>query len=104
MRILMKVSMPIDKGNELARAGKLGSTIQEIIEEQQPEAVYFSTAQNGWRNAFVIVDLEDASRIPALAEPWFLACDAEVHMWPVFTPDEMPEAVPHIDAAVEKYG
>ena len=52
----------------------------------------------------MFVDLEDGSQIPALAEPWFLAFDAEVQMWPVFTPDEMPQAVPHIDAAVEKYG
>jgi hypothetical protein len=42
MRFLLKVNIPADGGNAAARAGKLGSTIKAILDEQKPEAAYFT--------------------------------------------------------------
>ena len=42
MRILLKVNIPVESGNAAAKAGKLGATIQSILSEQKPEAVYFT--------------------------------------------------------------
>ena len=50
MRFLVKVNIPVDSGNAAARAGKLGETIQSILRDLKPEAVYF-TDNNGQRTA-----------------------------------------------------
>ena len=72
MRFLVKVNIPVDAGNASAKAGKLGTTIQSILADLKPEAAYF-TDDNGQRTAFLFLEMKDASQIPAVAEPWFLA-------------------------------
>ncbi len=102
MRFLLKVNIPVEAGNEAARSGKLGKTIQAILAEMRPEAVYF-TDDNGQRTAFIFLDMQDASQIPAIAEPWFLAFDAWVEIHPVMVPDDLMKAGPAIEQAVKKY-
>ena len=48
MRFLVKVNIPVEAGNGAAKAGKLGTTIQSILADLKPEAVYF-TDDNGQR-------------------------------------------------------
>ena len=103
MRFLLKVNIPVDAGNVAAKAGKLGEKIQQILGDLKPEAVYF-TADNGQRTAFIFLDMQDASQVPAIAEPWFLAFDAEVEIHPVMVPDDLMKAGPAIEQAVKKYG
>ncbi len=38
MRFLVKASCTVEAGNALARAGKLGATIESILEDLKPEA------------------------------------------------------------------
>jgi hypothetical protein len=103
MRFLLKVNIPVDAGNVAAKAGKLGEKIQQILGDLKPEAVYF-TADNGQRTAFIFLDMQDASQVPAIAEPWFLAFNAEVEIRPVMVPDDLMKAGPAIEQAVKKYG
>ena len=103
MRVLLKASIPIEAGNEAAREVKLAETIQSILEEQKPEAVYF-LAENGTRTALVFLDLESAAQLAKVAEPWFLAFNASVEVTPAFTPEEIPAVAADIERAVEKYG
>jgi hypothetical protein len=103
MRFLLKVNIPVDAGNVAAKAGKLGEKIQQILEDLKPEAVYF-TADNGQRTVFIFLDMQDASQVPAIAEPWFLAFNAKVEIYPVMVPDDLMKAGPAIEQAVKKYG
>ena len=103
MRVMLKVNIPVESGNAAAKAGKLGATIQSILAELKPEAVYF-TADAGQRTAIVFLDLQDASQIPAIAEPWFLAFNASIECQPVMTPDDLAKAGNAIEKAVKKYG
>ena len=103
MRFLMTVNIPTDLANEAARTGELGKKIEAILEEVKPEAAYFS-AENGMRTAYLIVDMKDASEMPRLAEPWFLAFEAEIDARPVMPPEDLAKAAPDIRAAVEKFG
>ena len=71
--------------------GTAGSKLSRILEAIKPEAVYF-TEQNGQRGAVLIVDLPDPSKIPALAEPWFLTFEADVEFRVVMSPDDLKRA------------
>src|SRR5262249_10534022 len=102
MRCLLKVNIPVEAGNAAAKAGKLGATIQAILADLKPEAVYF-TDNNGQRAGFLFLDLKDASQIPAIAEPWFLAFNASIEIHPVMVPDDLARAGSAIDQAVKKY-
>ena len=102
MRFLVKVSIPVEAGNAAAKAGKLGATIQSILADLKPEAVYF-TDDNGQRTGFLFIEMQDASQIPAIAEPWFLAFNASVEIHPVMVPDDLAKAGGSIEAAVKKY-
>jgi hypothetical protein len=98
----MKVNIPVESGNAAAKAGKLGATIQSILSDLKPEAVYF-TDDNGERAGFIFLEIQDASHIPAIAEPWFLAFNASVEMHPVMVPEDLDRASSAIDTAVKKY-
>ncbi len=103
MRFLLKVSLPVEAGNAVAKEGKLWETIKSILAELKPEAVYFA-ADNGQRTGFIFLEMKDASQIPAIAEPWFLAFNASIEIQPVMVPKDPEKAGPAIDRAVKKYG
>ena len=103
MKFLLKVNIPNDGGNAAARAGKLGETIKAILEEQKPEAVYFSD-DRGQRCGYLFIEMADASQIPTFAEPWFLAFNAQIELHPVMTPEDLAKAAPAIERAVERFG
>jgi hypothetical protein len=86
--MLMNVTIPTDRFNEALRKGTAGSKLNSILEELKPESVFF-TEQDGSRGAILIVNLDDPAKIPALAEPWFLAFDAKVKFQIAMSPDDL---------------
>jgi hypothetical protein len=103
MRFLMKVNIPVEPGNKAAKAGKLSTTIQSILTELKPEAVYFSD-DKGMRTGYIFLEMADASQIPEFAEPWFLAFNAAIEFHPVMVPEDLAKAAPAIKKAAKKYG
>jgi hypothetical protein len=91
MRILVHVSIPHEDFNAAVRDGSVGQKIQRILSESKPEAVYF-TEQKGKRGVILVVDMADPSKIPSLAEPWFLVFRAEVEFRVVMSPEELAHA------------
>src|SRR5262245_17801334 len=102
MRFMLKVNIPVEKGNGAAKSGKLAGTIQSILAEQKPEAAYFAD-DAGMRTAYLIIDMKDASQIPANVEPWLLAFDARVELHPIMIPQDLAKAAPAIEGAVNRY-
>jgi len=47
--------------------------------------------------------MQDASQIPAIVEPWFLAFNASIEIHPVMVPGDLAKAGSAIEAAVKKY-
>ena len=103
MKFLLKVSMPVEAGNAAIKNGTLGDTINSILAEQKPEAVYFCT-EDGNRTALIFINMENSSDLPGIAEPWFLAFNAKIEITPVMTGEDLGIAGPAIGAAVQKYG
>jgi hypothetical protein len=104
MRMLLRVSIPVDTGNAAAKAGTLGSTIEKILADLKPEAAYFLADDEGQRSGSIVFDMKDASQIPAVAEPWFLAFNAKVSLRPVMNPQDLAKAGPAISKAGKQYG
>lgn len=102
MRVLLKVNIPVETGNAAAKAGKLGAITRSILDDLKPEATYF-TDDRGQRTPILILDLQDASQIPAIAEPWFQAFNASIEIHPVMTLEDLEKAGDAIEHAVKKY-
>ena len=104
MRMLLRVSIPVEAGNAAAKAGTLGSTVERILADLKPEAAYFFADDNGNRSGSIVFDMTDTSQIPAVAEPWFLAFNAKVSFRPVMSPQDLAAAGPAIVKATKDYG
>ena len=104
MRMLLRVSIPVEAGNAAAKAGTLGSTIEGILADLKPEAAYFLADDSGNRSGSIVFDMKDTSQIPAIAEPWFLAFNAKISIRPIMNPQDLAKAGPSIDKAAKKYG
>ena len=62
MRMLLRVSIPVETGNAAAKAGTLGPTIEKILAELKPEAAYFFADDNGHRSGSIVFDMKDFIR------------------------------------------
>jgi hypothetical protein len=100
MRMLLQVRIPHKEFNDAVRDGTAGQKLSRILQETRPEAVFF-TEYNGQRGAIMIVNLEDPSKVPAFAEPWFLTFNADVEFHAVMTPDDLERA--GLDALGKKW-
>jgi hypothetical protein len=104
MRMLLRVSIPVESGNAAAKAGILGSTIERILADLKPEAAYFYADDDGLRAGSIVFDMKDTSQIPAVAEPWFLAFNAKVSFRPIMNPQDLAAAGSSIERATKAYG
>jgi hypothetical protein len=100
MRMLLHVKLPNEAFNAALCDGTASRKIEQILKETNPEAVYF-TNYEGKRGCIMIVDLEDPSKIPVLAEPWFLSFNAAVEFHVVMTPEDLTRA--ELDALRKKW-
>jgi hypothetical protein len=104
MRMLLRVSIPVEAGNAAVKAGMLASTIEKILAELKPEAAYFFADDEGRRCGAVVFDMKDASQIPAISEPWFLAFNATVSLRPVMNVQDLAAGGGAIEKAAKEYG
>jgi hypothetical protein len=100
MRMLLTVTMPHEPFNTLVRKKKAGEILKRILQEIKPEAAYF-TEQDGTRGAVLVVDVADPSRVPSIAEPFFLNFNADCRFRVVMNPDELGRA--NLDAIADKW-
>jgi hypothetical protein len=103
MRMMMKVTIPIEAGNAAVRNGSLGTTMQKILADLKPEAAYFAE-DSGQRTGYIFFDMKESSQLPAIAEPWFLAFNASLTVRPAMSAEDLAMAMPGMERAVKAYG
>lgn len=91
MRVMLIIRLANEAFNTAVRDGSAGPKMKRILDKLKPEATYF-TEMNGQRTGVIVVDLEGPSKIPALAEPWFLTFDAAVEIHVIMGPEELEKA------------
>ena len=103
MKFILKVKIPMETGNKRLKDPQFGMKMQQLLAEIKAEAAYFTTIE-GCRGAFIVVNMDDASQMPAIAEPLFMWLNAEVCVYTVMKPEDLGKAHDAIAAAVEHWG
>ena len=88
MRMMLKLTVPVEKGNQAFTDGSLGKTVEALMNRRKPEAAYFSP-MNGKRTGMMFFDLTEPSQIIEIVEPLFLKLNAEVEITPVMSADDL---------------
>jgi len=91
MRMIMLVQFPIEPFNTAVRNGTVGATAKKILDAVKPEHIWFSERE-GKRGAILVVNVDSPSDVPRLAEPWFLAFNAQVEFRIAMTPEDLGRA------------
>jgi len=102
MRVMMKVSLATETANAAVRNGTLGTTMQKILGDLKPEAAYFAE-DNGVRTGYLFFQMNDSSELPAIAEPWFLAFNAQLTVRPAMTVEDLSKGMPGMERAAKTY-
>ena len=92
MRMMLRWTVPVERGNETIKDGSLARTLESLLDELKPEAAYF-WPENGERGEMMVFDMADPSQIPQIAEPLFLNVDAAVDFAPVMNADDLKKAL-----------
>ncbi|HLF83772.1 MAG TPA: panthothenate synthetase [Blastocatellia bacterium] len=91
MRVILRATLPLEPFNTAVRNGTAGETLNRILEDAKPEAVYFMEI-DGCRTAILVINIERESQIPKYAEPWFLSFNAECRFRIAMTPEDLAQA------------
>ena len=102
MRFLMKIKIPTVSGDRAISDHHFGPKMHSLLTEIGAEAAYFTTVE-GHRGGYIVVNMKDASQMPAIAEPFFLWFNATVEFMPVMLAEDLAKAGPSIAAAVKNW-
>ena len=88
MRMMLRFTIPVEKGNQAYKDGSLGKTMETIMTKLKPEAAYFAP-MDGKRAGMMFLDLAEPSQIIAAVEPLFSSLNAAVELIPVMNGDDL---------------
>jgi hypothetical protein len=91
MRMLLSVKFPPEQFNSAVRDGSIGKKMKAILDAMKPEAAYF-TEHDGCRGGIFVVNVENPSQVPVLAEPWFLTFNAQCEFRIAMTAEDLGKA------------
>ena len=89
---MAQIVMPVEAGTRAIQDGSIGKLMQSAAERWKPESMYFTTF-DGRRTAYMVFDLPAASDIPPFAEPFFKELEAEVHLAPVMSAEDLQKGM-----------
>jgi hypothetical protein len=88
MRLMLKFSIPAERGNSAAKDGTLGQTIENLVKATKAEASYF-TMIGGRRGGMIFFEENDQARLPKINEPLLAVLDAAIEIVPVLSLDDL---------------
>ena len=88
MRMMLRFTLPVEKGNQAFNDGSLGRTMKSVMTKLKPEAAYFAPL-DGKRSGMLFFDIAEPSQIVEVVEPLFLNLDAAVEIVPVMNAEDL---------------
>ena len=92
MRMMLRWTVPVDRGNEMIADGSMAKMVQTLTAKLKPEAAYF-LADGGERSGMMVFDMKKSSEIPGIAEILFQGAEANVEFTPVMNADDLKKAL-----------
>jgi hypothetical protein len=101
MRFAVRMNIPNEEGNKAIHEGKLGEILSAFVQKWRPEAVYFYL-QGGKRGATFFLNLDDASQLPSLSEPFFMGLNAELEMMPAMNFEDLKKGLAVLEKEMKR--
>jgi len=101
VHFIIRATIPNSAGNKLVK-GDMQATFDKIMADVKPEHVFFSV-DRGQRTVYMVVNLQNSADMVRVAEPLWLALEAEVECIPTMTAEEFGAAGASIAQVVSKY-
>ncbi|MCP3850058.1 MAG: hypothetical protein GY694_07460 [Gammaproteobacteria bacterium] len=92
MRLILRFSIPVQKGNEAASDGSMAQALRELIEKVKPEAAYFHL-DDGQRAGTIVFEASEHPQMAAINEPLFVKLNAKIDIQPAIGLDELLEKI-----------
>ena len=92
MRMMLRFTIPVEKGNQAFKDGSLGKTLESTMNKLKPEAAYFAPL-DGKRCGMIFFDLAEPSQIVEVVEPLFSNLNAAVELVPVMNGDDLRKGI-----------
>ena len=92
MRMMLKITIPVEAGNKAIKDGSLQKTMQAAMQSLKPEAAYF-LAEDELRTGLFFFNMQDTSQIPVIAEPFFMGMNAALTLTPVMNPEDLQKGL-----------
>jgi hypothetical protein len=90
MRLMLRFTIPVEKGNEAEADGSLSTAIKELVEKVQPEAAYFHL-QDGKRAGTIFFEESSQARMAVINEPLFAKLNAAIDIQPAVSLEELTD-------------
>jgi len=88
MRLMLRFTIPVEKGNEAKSDGSLSEAIKGLIDQVQPEVAYFHL-QDGKRAGTIFFEESDQARMAVINEPLFAKLNAAIEIQPAVSLEEL---------------
>jgi hypothetical protein len=88
MRLMLRFTIPVEKGNAAEADGSLAEAINELVTQLSPEAAYFHL-QDGKRAGTIFFQESDQARMAVINEPLFAKLHAAIDIQPAVSLDEL---------------
>jgi hypothetical protein len=92
MRLMLRFTIPVEKGNEAEADGSMSQAIKELIAQLKPEAAYFHL-DDGKRAGTIFYEEDNAARLAVANEPFFAKLNASIDIQPAVSLEELMSAL-----------
>ena len=88
MRLMLRFTIPVEKGNEAEADGSLSEAIRNLVEQLQPEAAYFHLHE-GRRAGTIFFEESEQAQLAVINEPLFAKLNAAIDIQPAMRLEEL---------------
>ncbi len=92
MHLILRFSIPVQKGNDAVSDGTLALALKSLVEKVKPEAAYFHL-DDGCRAGTIVFEATDQLQIAEINEPLFEKLNAKIDIQPAIGLKELLQQI-----------